>query len=89
MLSANTGHLDLIADENCYALEDQAPVPSDDGSTEGWGESSPDEVAENLERIYTDRGEAARRGAKGAEFMRDLGWRNQVDRLLSHLADEG
>jgi glycosyltransferase involved in cell wall biosynthesis len=82
-LSNNTGHGDLIAGDSCYVLDDQGPVPSPDGRTEGWGESSVDQVVETLERIYANRPEAARRGAAGAKLLATLTWRTQVDRLLA------
>lgn len=87
ILSANTGHLDLIADDNCYALRRQAPVPSHSGVTDGWGESSLDEAIEALERVHADRAEAARRGERGAAFMKCFTWNNQTTALMDAIAD--
>ncbi len=83
IVSNNTGHGDLIADDTCYDLDHQGPVPSPDGRTEGWGESSVDQVVETLERIHADRAEAARRGAAGAKLLATMSWRTQVDKLLA------
>lgn len=79
ILSANTGHLDLIDDARCYVLKDQRPVRSEDGSTQGWGESSLDEIVEVLERAYTAYDEAKRKGEAAAAWMQNLSWANQVE----------
>jgi glycosyltransferase involved in cell wall biosynthesis len=85
ILSANTGHLDLIeGEENCYPLlqQDQvagggAPV----GDVPGWGESQVDEIVEALERIYLDREEARRRGARGAATLSALTWAKTAEQM--------
>ncbi len=82
VLSANTGHLDLIGDDRCFVLEDQRSLPIDNAATEGWRESSVEELVEALERIHADREEAVRRAAIGARFMEGLSWRAQTARLL-------
>jgi glycosyltransferase involved in cell wall biosynthesis len=77
ILSANTGHMDLIDDDNCYALTRQAAVAGAGagvGATPGWGDSSVDEIVETLEKIHADRAEARRRGAKGAAKLADYTW---------------
>ncbi len=89
VLSANTGHLDLIDDERCYALHEQRPVDDPTGEREGWGESSVDELVEALERVYADRADAAERGRRAAQFMATMTWRHQIDRLLLTLAAFG
>ena len=61
ILSANTGHMDLINEDNCYPLLKQSEVTSFT-NTKDWGESDVAEVVENLERVYKDRQEARRRG---------------------------
>ena len=40
-----------------------------------------------LERIYTDRDEAARRATAGAERMTGFAWSHRIDELLGCLAD--
>ncbi|THD59051.1 glycosyltransferase family 4 protein [Phenylobacterium sp.] len=77
ILSANTGHLDLIEDENCYPLVQQNALPGEEagfGGVAGWGESDVEEVLEQLERVYAHRAEALRRGRLGAVAMRQLTW---------------
>lgn len=84
VLSANTGHLDLMDSSNCYALSRQNPVDPRNAAVagaEGWGESGIDEMVEQLEAIYRDRQEAAKRGAKGAGTLARLPWAQQVQAL--------
>lgn len=87
VLSRNTGHLDLIRDDNCYALDLQIPIGQVTGRAdlEGWGESSIEELAAKMEEAYTNRAEARVRGAAGAAFMQDWDWSRQVDRMLQAL----
>ncbi|WP_207460969.1 glycosyltransferase family 4 protein [Azospirillum sp. SYSU D00513] len=88
ILSANTGHLDLIADVACYPLRVQAPVEADpDGmGTQGWGESSVDEIVEALERVYADRTAARALGERAAAQMRaEWSWDVRIDRMLESL----
>jgi glycosyltransferase involved in cell wall biosynthesis len=84
ILSANTGHLDLIADDGCYPLTRQAAVKPtvEFPVVGGWGESSVDEIVETLERIYRDREKSCRRGLAGARRVHQLSWDNQVTELL-------
>ena len=51
ILSANTGHLDLIEDDNCYPITNQAEISSLPYAKD-WGESSVDEIVELLCRVY-------------------------------------
>ena len=87
ILSANTGHLDLIAEDNCYALHRQSPVPSTANVTQDWGEPALDEVIETLENAYQDRAGAARRGKRGAAFMKKFTWQRQTAALMEAIAD--
>ena len=84
ILSRNTGHLDLIAGDNCYPLDFQIPLGEITGRADlkGWGESSIDEIVTKLEAAYTDQAEAVRRGGNAHQFMQSWGWPAQIDRLL-------
>ncbi len=76
ILSANTGHLDLIREGNCLPLHRQSPVPDPDGSRRGWGESSVEELVEHLDRLYTDRAAARLCAERGRAFVRgERTWR--------------
>jgi len=85
ILSANTGHLDLIHSNNCYPLLSQRRVKptAHFSGIEGWGESDVEEVVEALEQIYTNREEAKNRGLAAANFMLDWTWEKQVNRFLN------
>jgi len=86
VVSANTGHLDIVDDGRCIVLRDQRPVPDPTGSMVGWGESSVDELVEALEAIYTDRAAARARAARAVEFFRtQRTWRNFAEQLIADL----
>ena len=87
ILSANTGHLDLIQDDNCYPLREQREVTPTAGyaGTKGWGESNVAEVVECFERIYTDRVEAEHRGEQAIKFMQDWSWEKQTSYLIDRI----
>lgn len=81
ILSRNTGHLDIVGEDDCYALRRQTPVPRDLGGWDGWGESDVEEIVEALEQVWRNRAEARRRGALGAAKMARLSWANQSRQL--------
>jgi len=90
VLSRNTGHLDLITDDNCYPLDDQRAIENrwtSVGDVACWGESQVDEVVERLEQIFVDRAAARKRGLRAARLMQRLTWaetaRQMKDVVLS------
>lgn len=83
ILSANTGHLDIIAGENSFSLTDQRSLSAPGSATEMWRESQIEEIVAQLETVYADRQAARRRAEAGAAFMADLSWANQTQRLLA------
>jgi len=87
ILSANTGHLDIITDTNCYPLHQQNPSPSEIDTTGVWGESDIYEIDAYLETIYQDTYSARRLGRAGAAFMRKLSWKNQTECLVHELKE--
>jgi glycosyltransferase involved in cell wall biosynthesis len=68
-LSANTGHLDLIADDRCYPLKDQAVVPNIDGGRLLWGETAPEALLDAMEAAYQDREGARAKGQAASRFI--------------------
>ncbi|CAN7376729.1 glycosyltransferase family 4 protein [Rhizobium sp. LjRoot254] len=84
IISANTGHMDLIDGNNCYALEQQATVAGEGGavgSVAGWGDSSVDEIDDKLEQAYRDRTDARRRGERGAAKLAGFSWSRTADQM--------
>lgn len=86
-LSANTGHLDLIAPDRCYPLTRQKPVNGGSpfySGYGGWGESDVEEILAVMEQAYLHRDEARRRGAAAAEWMlREWTWEKRMEELTS------
>jgi glycosyltransferase involved in cell wall biosynthesis len=77
ILSRNTGHIDLIEDDNCYPLNQQGELAGFEAGSlgvPGWGESDVDEVVEALERVYAHRAEARERGLRGAADIGRYSW---------------
>ncbi|WNJ99095.1 glycosyltransferase family 4 protein [Thalassospiraceae bacterium LMO-JJ14] len=87
ILSANTGHLDIINADNCYALRSQQPSPAGIDPTGIWGESDIDEILECLEKAYTDREDAKARAKAGVETMQKLSWKNQTALLVDAIQE--
>ncbi|MGE4526878.1 MAG: glycosyltransferase family 4 protein [Rhodospirillaceae bacterium] len=90
ILSANTGHRDLLAREGAaLALTAQGAVkggPDDDpGLFLDWGETDPDEALDRLEWVHAHRGEAAHIGRRGAAFLREWAWPEKIDALFAAL----
>jgi glycosyltransferase involved in cell wall biosynthesis len=87
VIAANTGQLDLIADDRCYTLINQTPVkpfpPYND--VEGWREPNIHEILNKMEEIYQNRIEARQRGMKAAEFLSKFSWSTQIEHLLSEI----
>jgi len=79
ILSANTGHLDLLQSDGAIPLQHQRPLQGD--AFRGWGESNVDEIVERLEEVYQNRDAAIARATVGAAFMSGLSWRTQMDHL--------
>ncbi len=77
ILSANTGHLDLVDEAICYPLRTQRPIAGIGAGlpgVPGWGESEVEEIVAALERVYGDPDEARARGAEAARRLADLTW---------------
>jgi glycosyltransferase involved in cell wall biosynthesis len=83
VLSANTGHLDLLQrPDAAYRLERQGPASCEGYETQDWGESDVEEIVEKLEAVWRDRDAAAAAGRRGAAFLATMTWERQVGRLL-------
>ena len=92
MISANTGHLDLLAMGFGHAIpmgqSGLGRVPPDALKTYGgdplgfWGESDPDELLQWWLRIADERERWRRLGREHASAVRSLSWRESMRRLL-------
>lgn len=67
ILAKNTGMLDLIEEGNCIALKQQTPMVSP--QTEGWCESSVEEIIDALELTYQHREQAKQVGLSGSRWI--------------------
>lgn len=87
ILSNNTGHKDLVADFPCLPLEKQSLVApmNDQEGTQGWGESSVDEVVEKLEYAYQNRSDIKSMGEDAAEKIKLWSWFNKISELVHDL----
>jgi glycosyltransferase involved in cell wall biosynthesis len=87
ILAANTGQLDLVADVPCFPLREQAAVPhlAENYHTDGWGESSVDEIVATLHHVYTNRAEARAIGVRAAAAMDRWSWRSKVDLFATEI----
>lgn len=88
ILADNTGTRDLVDADNCMVLRSQGVVAGEPGcGTEGWGESSVEEILAGLEMLYTDTQRRRRIGANGAAWIieRHRTWRDHALALKSHL----
>jgi glycosyltransferase involved in cell wall biosynthesis len=83
ILSANTGHLDLTQEGNCYVLRQQKKI--EQAGCDGWGESDVEEILTSLETAYAHRDDAALRGKRGAEFISRFTWSGQLGKLAELL----
>ena len=82
ILSANTGHLDLLRHDIARPLLRQAAPRTEHYDTTDWGESDVEEMLETLEAVWRDRGTAAALGSRAARFMAGMRWTDQLDLLL-------
>ncbi|MEO1520973.1 MAG: tetratricopeptide repeat protein [Cyanobacteria bacterium J06633_2] len=88
ILSANTGHLDLLGDGLGYALNVQHPVQTglNDNQRKDWGESDIDEILHRLEDIYRDQANAKAKALNDAQVIQEeWSWEVQVKRLMAVL----
>lgn len=82
ILSANTGHLDVIREAACLPLHRQKPIALPRVGTDGWGESDVEEIDAALETLWTDRQRAKAIAAAGAAFMADLTWDRYAEGII-------
>jgi len=90
VLSANTGHLDLIRPGICQTLDDQRPVADPDGCRAGWGESSVDELVARMEAVRATPLESRQAAGYAMAFMRtERTWARFAARVLEEIRAVG
>lgn len=87
ILSSNTGHLDIIREDNCLPLLIQRPVKYSCDylgftSQRGWGESDIDEILAALETVYAKRGPSPE---SIRASMLEMTWESSIDALFDCL----
>ena len=83
ILSANTGHLDLLRTPDiALPLHRQGAVTRAGLDTTDWGESDVEEAVEALETVWRDREAARAMGERAARFMAGMDWKRQMGLLL-------
>jgi glycosyltransferase involved in cell wall biosynthesis len=85
ILSANTGHLDLIAEDNCIALTQQTAFTNP--THQDWGQSSVGEIVAKLEQAYQHREALTEVGRQGRQFIGQFTWSNQTRQLIECCAN--
>ena len=78
LISKNTGHLDIIKHGNCIPLEHQAPIK--EMGTLGWGESSVEELVDQMEEAYYGRLKIDISAAR--DSMLEYSWENAINSML-------
>lgn len=89
VVSANTGHQDLVNTGGCLSLSRQQ-VPKTPTrffrAIDGWGESDVEELVAVLEKLYADSSARHDIAGSGAHAMQDWTWDRQTALLLTTLA---
>lgn len=84
-LSANTGHNDLIQKNNCVPLNHQSSIELKDQATEGWGESSVEELLATMEAAY-QRANGYRPDII-ADSVAAYTWQSAIEKIGMHLVN--
>ena len=79
ILSYNTGHLDLIKQDNCLRLWQMSPSQpfAHYSGVSGWMEPEVDEMAEALEKVYINSKEIDQMAKKGTNLYSHLIGKNK------------
>ena len=84
ILSSNTGHLDLIKEDNCLRLLKMSPSQpfAHYSGVSGWMEPDVDEMVDALEEVYVNRKEASQIAKVGHKSLQSFNWKKQVNYLM-------
>jgi glycosyltransferase involved in cell wall biosynthesis len=81
IISENTGHLDIIKDDNCIPLRQITSAAREQGEC-GWGESSVDDLVDLMEEAYHGK---RVQPSKARGSMMQHSWKNAINSLLTLL----
>jgi glycosyltransferase involved in cell wall biosynthesis len=87
--SYNSGHKDILTDENSFKLEKMHELKlydKDKNLTADWQEPDIDEIISKLEYAYFHRDEIKKIGKNAGEFMKRYTWKNSADSLMKFLS---
>jgi glycosyltransferase involved in cell wall biosynthesis len=80
----NTGMRDLIEPGTSIVLRQQKPIRGAPGrGTDGWGDSSVDEIVAALEALYASSELRQTLGAAAARFMQSRTWQRHASQLAA------
>ncbi len=88
ILSANTGHLDLLDEGAAVPLQRQAAIrrlPDGSAACSFWGESDEEEIAAALQTVYDTPAAARARAATGVAGRAAMSWSAQMQQLATLL----
>lgn len=80
LISKNTGHLDLIKEQNCFPLVHQKPINAQD--KDGWGESSVEEIVALMDECY--QGKIKINPSIARESVLDHSWEKAINSMLTN-----
>lgn len=85
--SYNTGHKDVLSDDNSYMLKDmkEDKIYFNNKLWADWQEPSIDEIIANLEYAYFHRDEMRSKGKIAGEFMKQFTWTDTAKSLLKSI----
>jgi len=99
LISANTGHLDLIemGMDHLIAVGSDgvgkvpALITADYGGDEAaeWGETNPDELVECWLRLWKEKEAWREKGIIGAKYMNAMSWHKSMNELIELLESKG
>ena len=95
ILSANTGHLDLLEMKLDHAiaigLDGKGKVPKNItagyGGDQGklWGETNPEELAAKWMEIWQEKSQWANKGIAAAKRLESMSWKSSMKNLITIL----
>lgn len=86
--SFNSGHKDILTDENSYPLYNMTDYKIRDAGNNlicSWADPDLDEIVARLEYAYNNRQAIKQKGIKAGEELKKLTWKTSAETLLSKI----